>query len=233
MTERLAKKCDQVFPERRGWYLTYYEESKLWMPAGFRDWGEYESRASELLVWSPGAIDGLAQTEAYARELVTIYPGVTPEVIKARVRSRMERQKRLLRDDGPAIVLLVDQVALYRVIGSAEIMAEQCARLREIASLPTVTLQVVPPVKINLTSVLLHVTNEAAYTENALNGAVYTDDESVTRLRRLFTTVRGEARPVSESLAIIREAEHRWTGVQARTAAMAARRASRQPQDTA
>ena len=228
MNEALAAKCDEVFPERRGWYMAYYEESKSWMPAGFRDWGEYEARATELLIWAPGIVDGIAQTAAYARELLSIYPGVTDDVVETRLASRMDRQKRLLRENGPTVGLLVDQVALYRGIGSAEVMAEQMHRLTDVASLATVTLQVVPPVKINLATATLMVADDAAYTENALAGSVYTDQETVTRLRRLIGSVRGEARPVSESLARIREAERLWkaaAGVSRRTQATADKRA--------
>lgn len=226
-TEAIADACDAAFPERRGWFREYYEESKDWMPAGFRDWPEYENRARELLIWAPGIVDGIAQTEGYARELLSAYPGVTAEVIEARLRGRMERQKRLLRDDGPAVVLLVDMVALYRAIGSAQVMAGQCARLAEIAKLDAITVQVVPPVTIPLATALVIVAGDAAYTEHALGGAVFTEAESVTRLRRLIGSVRGEARPVSESLALIRKADKSWTGVSQRRAATAERRASK------
>ena len=217
-------------PERRGWFTEYYEESKSWMPAGFRDWPEHENAARELQVWVPGIIDGLAQTDDYARELLSIYPGATADVIEARLRGRMERQRRLLREDGPAVLLLVDMAALYRGVGSAEIMAEQCAKLADVASLETVTVQVVPAVKIPLATALVIVADDAAYSENALSGAVFTGEETVTRLRRLIGTVRGEARPVSESLAMIRRAESSWIGARARTAVTAERRVSRSQQ---
>jgi transcriptional regulator with XRE-family HTH domain len=226
-TERVADLMDGAFPERRGWFREYYLESRSWMPAGFRDWGEYEAKATELILWTPGIVDGLAQTEAYARELLEIHPGVTPEVIEARLKGRMARQRRLLRDGGPRVMLPVDMMALYRAVGSAEVMAEQCARLIEVAKLEAVTVQVVGPIKVPLLTALVIVTTDAAYTEHGLTGAVYTDDESVSRLRSLITTVRGEARPVSESLVIIREAEHRWTGVRRHTVAPTAGRASR------
>jgi hypothetical protein len=58
----VAAACDVAFPERKNWFSEYYEESKSWMPAGFRSWAEYEDKATELLVWCPGIIDGLAQT---------------------------------------------------------------------------------------------------------------------------------------------------------------------------
>jgi Domain of unknown function (DUF5753)/Helix-turn-helix len=221
-TEKVALACDSVFPERHRWFKEYYEESKSWMPAGFRDWPEYENKARELLIWSPGIIDGLAQSENYARALLSIHPGVTSDVIDARLRGRMERQKRLLKEDGPAVVLLVDMPALYRGVGSAGVMSEQCAKLAETAAREQVTVQVVPPVTIPLATATLMIADDAAYTENALSGAVYTDDETVTRLRRLLGSVRSEARPASESAAMIREAERRWTGARAHTAAATA-----------
>jgi transcriptional regulator with XRE-family HTH domain len=228
MNEALALKCDEVFPERRGWYLQYYEESKSWMPAAFKDWSEYEAKAEELVIWCPGIVDGTAQTERYAREVLSIYPSVTPDVLETRLKGRMQRQQRLLRNNGPSIVLLLDHVALYRGIGSAEIMSEQCGRLAAVAQLETVTLQVIPPVKIPLATALVALADRnAAYTENAISGSVYTDGETVGRLRALIGTVRGEAAKVSESLAMIREAQRRWTGASQRTARTADRRASK------
>jgi transcriptional regulator with XRE-family HTH domain len=225
-TEKVALACDDVFPERRGWFAEFYEESRSWMPAGFRNWGEYEDRATELRVWSPGIIDGLAQTEGYAQAMLSVHPGVTAEVVQTRLRGRLERQSHLLREDGPAVVLLVDMAALYRGVGSAEVMAGQCARLGEVAQLDVVTLQVVPPVTIPLATASVMIANEAAYTENALNGSVYTDTETVSRLRRLFDSVRAEARPASESLAIIRRAERQWRPTSAHRHTQAATAAS-------
>jgi hypothetical protein len=225
--ENLAIKCDEHFPERRGWYLTYYTESKDWTPPAFRDWSEYEESATELLIWSPNAVEGIAQTEGYARAMISIWPGISPEVAETRLQGRMRRQKRVFRPKGPRIVLMVDHVGLYRGVGSAEIMSEQCGRLAALSQFEAVTLQVVPPVALNLVTTTLILADTAAYTENALSGAVYTDDESVRRLRLLFDSIRGEAAKVSESLAMIREAQRRWTGGHRVTQGTAARRASK------
>lgn len=226
-TEKVAAACDLAFAERKGWFGEYYEESKSWMPAGFRSWAEYEDMAAELLVWSPGIIDGLAQTEGYAVALLSIHPGATEQVVAARLKGRMDRQHRLLRDGGPAVGLLTDMAALYRAVGSAEVMAAQCAHLAEVAKLDAVTLQVVPPVAIPLGTASLILAGDAAYTENALSGSVYTDEESVGRLRRLITTVRAEARPASESVAMIRRAERQWTSASRHTRARTAGSASK------
>jgi Domain of unknown function (DUF5753) len=64
--EKVARACDQVFPKRNGWFHDYYEESKTWMPPGFRDWPEIENKALRICVWSPSVIDGLLQAESYA-----------------------------------------------------------------------------------------------------------------------------------------------------------------------
>lgn len=225
-TEKIALACDAVFPERRGWFAEWYEDSKSWVPAAFRSWAEYESKAAELQAWTPGIMDGLVQSEAYARAVLSVSPGATHDVVDARLAARLERQKRLLREDGPTVVVLVDMAALYRAVGSAQVMCEQCAQLGSVASLDTVTLQVVPPVTIPLATASLMTADDAAYTENALNGSVYTDTETVTRLRRLLARVRSEARPASESLATIMEAGRQWQATGERLAGHRATAAS-------
>jgi transcriptional regulator with XRE-family HTH domain len=95
-TEHVARACDAAFPERKGYFLEYYEESRTWAPPGFRDWPELENKATRLSVWSPGIIHGLLQTEDYARALLTTLPGATAEAVAGRLRSRLERQRRVL-----------------------------------------------------------------------------------------------------------------------------------------
>jgi transcriptional regulator with XRE-family HTH domain len=212
-TEKLAELCDRVFPERRRWFAEYYQESRTWMPPGFRDWPEVENNAARLSVWSPSIIDGLLQTEDYAAALLATLPGATAEAVTTRRVNRMERQRRvLMRDDPPAAWFVVDHTALYRLAGSAELMAGQMNRLAEVAGLPHVTIQVLPAIAHPATQSSFMVTGSAAYAEHVGGGYVYTDTETVTRFDRLFDTLRGECYRVSESLAIIRKAGELWTG---------------------
>ena len=211
-TEALAEACDLVFPELRGWFLEFYNSSRTWMPAGFRDWSEFEDMAAELLAWAPGIVSGIGQVKGYARDMLTIHPGATADQIEARLNGRMARQRRLFRDGGPAVTLLVDMASLYRAVGSAGVMAAQCARLAELAGRSNVVVQIVPPVTIPLATASLMITEAAAYTENALSGSVYTDEETVRWLRRMFDSVRAQARPAGETRAILRRAEASWTG---------------------
>jgi lambda repressor-like predicted transcriptional regulator len=212
-TERIADKCDEVFPGRKGWFREYYEESKSWTPAGFRNWGEYEDKAASLRVWSPGIIHGLAQTEGYARALIDVEPATTDEIARVRLANRMARQRRVLyREDAPSAWFVVDVMALYRLVGSPEVMAAQMDRLLEIAALPRTTVTVMPPVAhpANASEFII-ADGRAAYAEHMISGFTYTEDMSVSALTVRFDRLRGECLRVSESLTLIREMRETWT----------------------
>jgi lambda repressor-like predicted transcriptional regulator len=212
-TERIADKCDEVFPGRKGWFREYYEESKSWTPAGFRNWGEYEDKAARLRVWSPGIIHGLAQTEGYARALIDVEPATTDEIARVRLANRMARQRRVLyREDAPSAWFVVDVMALYRLVGSPEVMAAQMDRLLEIAALPRVTVTVMPPVAhpANASEFII-ADDTAAYAEHMISGFTYTEDMSVSALTVRFDRLRGECLRASESLTLIREMRETWT----------------------
>jgi lambda repressor-like predicted transcriptional regulator len=226
-TEKLARACDAVWPERRGWFTEYYEESKSWVPAGFRSWPEYEDKAASLRVWSPGVIDGLLQTQGYADTLLRTYPGAADEVVAARLANRLGRQRRvLMRDAAPESWFIVDELALYRMVGSAQVMAEQMQVIAAVAAMPNVTVQVLPAVAHPANQSELIVTESAAYVEHLGGGLVYTEDDTVASLSRLFTKIQSESEKASDSLAMIERLAETWaTGAspvfQARTAAPA------------
>jgi Domain of unknown function (DUF5753) len=97
-------------------------------------------------------------------------------------------------------------------------MAAQMRHLAEIARLPHVTIQVLPAVAHPATQSGFMVTGSAAYAEHVAGGYVFTDQEIVTSIDRLFDTLRGECYRVSESLAIIGKAGELWTGASRATA---------------
>lgn len=210
-TEKIAEACDRVFPERRGWYGEYYRDSRGWTPPGFRSWTEEEDKASSLRVWVPSVIHGLLQTEDYARVQLSVHPDVTDELIRKRLATRMDRQKRLFTREVPTL-FLVDQLALYRLVGSPEIMTAQLQHLIATASRPRVTIQVVPPVMVPSVSHGIELTHNAAYGETSVSGSVWTDEGIYSSLDRTFDTLRSEAWRASESLALIGEASELWTG---------------------
>ena len=214
--EATADACDRVFPGRKGWFREYYEDSKSWVPAGFRDWQEVETTATAIRVWSPGVIDGFLQTEAYARALLETSPGATPEMTTARLASRMQRQRRVLyHDEPPEAWFVVDELSLYREVGGLEVMAEQMRHLASVARLPNVTMQVLPAVAHPAGASGCMVVEGAAYAEHLAGGYVFTDreaPETVTSVGRLFNTILAESYRASESLRYIEGMAERWTG---------------------
>jgi transcriptional regulator with XRE-family HTH domain len=214
-TEAVANACDRVFPERRGWFTEYYEESKSWTPPGFRDWREYEDRATTLCDWSPSVVTGLLQTERYARALLETSPGVTDEIVATRLGGRLGRQQHVLfRDDPPRAVFLVDELSLYRCVGSAEIMAAQLGHLAEVSTIPGVTIQVLPAVAHPANVSGFAVTDSAALCEHMRGSYVFTEPETVNVLERMFDTLRSECRKASESMTLVKEIRETWaTGV--------------------
>jgi Domain of unknown function (DUF5753) len=210
-TELIAAKCDEAFPERRGWFGEFYRDSRSWAPPGFRSWTEEVDNASVLHDWCPSIITGLLQTEHYARALLSVHPDVTDEVISTRLSGRMAHQKRLFAREVPTL-FLIDQLALYRLVGSIEIMAAQLRHLVLMASRPRVTVQVVPAVAVPSAAHGLSLTDCAAYSETSVNGNVWTDQETRSSLGRVFDTLRSEAWRASESLVLINEASELWTG---------------------
>ncbi len=210
-TELIAAKCDEAFPERRGWFGEYYSDSRSWAPPGFRSWTEELDNASSLRDWCPSIITGPLQTEDYARVLLSVHPDVTDEVISTRLSGRMAHQKRLFARDVPTL-FLIDQLALYRLVGTIEIMAAQLRHLVLMASRPRVTIQVVPAVAVPSVAHGISLTDCAAYSETSVNGNVWSDEETRSSLGRVFDTLRSEAWRASESLVLINEASELWTG---------------------
>jgi transcriptional regulator with XRE-family HTH domain len=220
-TKVLAQMCDRAFPERSGWFSEFYEESRTWIatPPWFRDWVDREQRAMTLRNWYLGVLDGLLQTEGYARTIQGVTPGVTPDDVNARVAARMKRQAILTRDDPPTAWFLLDEPALRRCVGSAEVMAAQMSQLVAVAGLPNVTIQVVPAIAHAGLVGGFALTESAAYVETAVAGQVFEDNEIIARLLTRFDTLRNEALRASESLAFIEQMGEEWqaTGGKAAT----------------
>jgi transcriptional regulator with XRE-family HTH domain len=208
---RVADALDKVFPERRGWYLQWHDDIRTApeVPATFRSWSDYEDQSATLRLWTPLMVNGLFQTEDYARALIAIY-GATGDVAVARLAARMERQRRVLGRCRVSYVL--DQSALYRLVGSPEIMAAQLRHLLDAAALSNVVLQVMPEVGHVVLEASYALADDAVWSEHVVSGGVYTDQEIVASVAARHDNLRGECLKVSESLALIGRLAEQWTG---------------------
>jgi transcriptional regulator with XRE-family HTH domain len=210
-TVRVADALDKVFPERRGWYLQWLDDIRTApeVPATFRSWSDYEDQSGTLRLWTPLIVNGLFQTEDYTRALIAI-SGVTGEAAAARLGVRVERQRRVLGRCRVSYVL--DQSALYRLVGSAEIMAAQLRHLLDVAARPNVVLQVMPEVAHVAVEAGYALADDAVWSEHVVSGGVYTDPEIVASVAARHDILRGECLKVSESLALIGRLAEQWTG---------------------
>ena len=211
-TEKVATACDVAFPERRGWFSEYYAEMSTWseVPAAFKDWTEREDRAATLRVWAPAIIHGLLQTDDYAAALLRTYPAVTDEAVTDRLASRMERQRRLFTRKVQAW-FIIDELSLYRRVGSPEIMAAQMRHLSAMAAMPEVTLQVLPAIGNPGVSSGFVIADDSAYAEHAASGFVYSG-ETFSALGRIFDSLRSESYRASESAALLERMAGAWSG---------------------
>ncbi|MEU1960056.1 helix-turn-helix transcriptional regulator [Nocardia sp. NPDC019304] len=110
----------------------------------FNAYIQMEAAASHLTFYRPDMVPGLFQIPDYARALDRAYfPMDTAEEIERRVRVRRNRQALITRDFAPlAAMLVLDEAAIRRVVGSPRIMSTQ---LRHMADLPpNVRVYVVP-----------------------------------------------------------------------------------------
>jgi transcriptional regulator with XRE-family HTH domain len=212
-TEGFAKACDRVWPERNGWFLDYYNESREWLatPPWFRPWLPIEAAATDFRDWSYDVVPGLLQTEDYAQATLSLEPGVTPEVVVERVTARMARQSVLMRPD-LAGWFLVSEVSVRTVVGSPAVMTDQAEHLLTVSALPSVTIQVVPAGVAHCgMSGAFTVATGGAYVATAFGGMVFEDTVTLQGLGRRFDTIRAQAWSAPESLNVIRRIrdEHR------------------------
>lgn len=149
--------------------------------------------------------------------------------MEARLKARLERADRILRGDRPPSVwVLVDVMALFREVGSPEVMVAQLEHLLAVARLPHVTVHVVPAVAHTATGAVLEVTPEASYTEHLGGGSVYIEEEAVAGHERMIAGLQANAYRANESAGLIERVKEQWErGASPLTALLTAEPASK------
>lgn len=112
------------------------------VPGWIEDYIRAEAEAYNLRFWSPLIITPVFQTPAYARALLMgAQTDTSDDAIDPLVAAKLARQQVLERAE---VTALIDELAVRRLIGSAEVMSEQLTVVSEIAERPNVTVQLVP-----------------------------------------------------------------------------------------
>ncbi|WP_084219256.1 helix-turn-helix domain-containing protein [Spirillospora albida] len=148
-SEDFAKDCDSFFSANGTFHRIWgwmQELGKLQvLPPGFDDFIQKEAEAEVMYIFETMVITGLFQTPEYAYEVVK--SDKTDEAARQLVRTRMDRQEILKREDPPHVVAIFDESAIRRPIGGREILKGQVQHLMDLAVLHHVTLQIVPETK--------------------------------------------------------------------------------------
>ena len=108
----------------------------------FAKYVELETAAVRIRQSQLNVVSGLLQTPDYAHALVKSY-GNADAVVERGVEIRMHRQS-VLDPDGPEISIILDESVLHRVIGNEGVLRRQLLRIREVAALDHVTVQILP-----------------------------------------------------------------------------------------
>ncbi|MEW2144679.1 helix-turn-helix transcriptional regulator [Micromonospora vinacea] len=124
-----------------GWWHRYGDV----LPSWFQSYLGLEAAAALIRSYEVQFVPGLLQTREYARAVVLLGHGTAgPGEIDRRVALRMQRQQLLQRSNPPQLWAVVDEAALRRPIGGAEVMRGQLTALIEATKSPHIRLQVIP-----------------------------------------------------------------------------------------
>jgi transcriptional regulator with XRE-family HTH domain len=122
-----------------GWWHRYADL----LPSWFETYLGLEQAASVIRTYELQFVPGLLQTRDYARA-VTQLACTRAEEIERRVELRMRRQDLLKADDAPTLWAVIDEAALRRNIGGADLARAQLTHLLEVNERPNVSLQIAP-----------------------------------------------------------------------------------------
>jgi transcriptional regulator with XRE-family HTH domain len=124
-----------------GWWSKYDDV----LPDWFESYLGLEAAASVIRTFELQFVNGLFQTETYARAVTSLgNKTALAEELDRRVSVRLKRQDVLTSPEPPRVWSVMDEAVLRRPVGGPGVMRDQLAHLIEVASLPRVTVQVVP-----------------------------------------------------------------------------------------
>ncbi|MEU5428441.1 helix-turn-helix transcriptional regulator [Streptomyces olivoreticuli] len=138
---------------------------------------------------------GLVQTEDYARAIISEGVKLFGGDVEEKVEARMERQGILTGDDPPWFWSIMDEAALYRVVGGHDVMCGQLSHLLDLAERSRTTFRILPfnrqiPGGVTSIGALLLLTrpgkNEAVYWESGINGAFLEAPNEVAVYRAFY-----------------------------------------------
>ncbi|MFF1507097.1 helix-turn-helix domain-containing protein [Streptomyces sp. NPDC058326] len=187
--------------------------AKVRYPKKVRALAKMEAKAVELGVYECNIIAGLLQTPEHARAVIeAAQPPYSQGDVERMVAARVARQIIFDRDPAPALSFVLEEAPLRRPLGGTMVWQRQLEHLLEVGRLRNVTLQVMPmscEVHSGLDGriELLKFTDGTAVgrSDGAFGGRPVSDLRQLRILELRYGTIRAQALPPRESLALIEQ----------------------------
>jgi len=181
-------------------------------PARVPDWASryvsLEASATEIKIFFGDSIPGLLQTRDYARAVLSTSVVVPPADVEQMATNREHRAERL-RSGVPLLWVVLGEEALRRTVGGPQIQRGQLLRLRELAELPNVTVQIMPlsggaHTALGMTFILLDLgRSRTVYIEGLTSADYLVRPQHIQTYNLAFDRLRVASLGDRESLAII------------------------------
>lgn len=180
-------------------------------PARVPDWASkylsLEASATEIKLFFGDFVPGMLQTRDYARAQLSTSVLVPPADVEQMAASREVRAERL-RSGAPLLWVVLGEEALRRTVGRPQVQRGQLIRLRELAELPNVTIQVMPLAggahpALGMSFVLLDLGQSWTVYIEGLTSADYLVRQHIPAYTLAFDRLRVASLGDRESLAII------------------------------
>lgn len=175
---------------------------------------ELEAEAVAIEHYAGAFLPGVFQTEAYARALLWSTPHRPSDVagLEEQLEARMGRKEMLYGDFPPYLRAIFDEPVLRRPLPEVQEWREQLGHLIEVASLPHVSVQVLPfsaglhDLLDGALTLLRHPDGRAAaWLESSKSGEMFEDADDVERFRLSYDALRGLALSPRDSVAFIEQ----------------------------
>ncbi|MFF0480398.1 helix-turn-helix domain-containing protein [Streptomyces sp. NPDC004435] len=187
--------------------------AKVRYPKKVRALAQMEGKAVEIGVYECNLVPGLLQTPEHARAAIeAAQPPYSQGDVDRMVAARLSRQSVFERDPAPALSFVLEEGPLRRPLGGTPVWRRQLERLVEVGRMRQVTLQVMPTQReihsgLDGRIELLKFADGTAVgrSEGAFNGRTVSDPKQIRILELQYGTIRAQALPPGESLALIEQ----------------------------
>lgn len=181
------------------------------IPAWAEQYMDLEREALALSWFENQVLPGLLQTESYARAVFrSKVPVISKDEIEAQVLARTDRQSILHRTVPPTVSFIISEAILRDRLGGEEVHADTLRHLRTCASLPGITLQVMPLGRQTHAAlagpfILLETQDyqHLGYTETQRGSQLVADPDEVSILAQKYAMLRTQALNIEDTKGLL------------------------------